>query len=67
MRGELEKNNNRSRLSSRSIAENSCWEHLDPKSGHEFSIVDGLTCRFTNGALQYQNGMDCLVDWAANS
>jgi len=42
------------------------YTYLDPKSGHEFSVVGGLTYSFMNGALQYQNGMDFHVDWAAS-
>ena len=42
------------------------YTYLDPKTGHEFSIVGGLTYSFMNGALQYQNGMDFHVDWAAS-
>ncbi|MBR0789605.1 transporter [Bradyrhizobium manausense] len=42
------------------------YTYLDPKSGHEFSVVSGLTYNFMNGALQYQNGIDFHVDWAAS-
>jgi hypothetical protein len=42
------------------------YTYLDPKSGHEFSIVSGLTYNFTNPFLQYQNGIDFHVDWAAS-
>ena len=42
------------------------YTYLDPKTGHEFSIVGGLTYSFMNGALQYQNGIDFHVDWAAS-
>ena len=42
------------------------YTYLDPKSGHEFSVVGGLTYSFMNGALQYQNGMDFHIDWAAS-
>jgi len=42
------------------------YTYLDPKTGHEFSIVGGLTYSFENTALQYQNGIDFHVDWAAS-
>lgn len=42
------------------------YTYLDPKSGHEFSIVGGLTYNFMNSALRYQNGIDFHVDWAAS-
>ena len=42
------------------------YTYLDPKTGHEFSAVAGITYSFMNGALQYQNGMDFHVDWAAS-
>ncbi|KRQ03035.1 SphA family protein [Bradyrhizobium manausense] len=42
------------------------YTYLDPKSGHEFSIVGGLTYNFTNSALRYQNGIDFHLDWAAS-
>lgn len=42
------------------------YTYLDPKSGHEFSIVGGLTYSTINPYLQYQNGIDFHVDWAAS-
>ncbi|MCP3397384.1 transporter [Bradyrhizobium sp. CCGB20] len=42
------------------------YTYLDLKTGHEFSIVGGLTYNFTNPFLQYQNGIDFHVDWAAS-
>ncbi|WFU68780.1 transporter [Bradyrhizobium sp. CB2312] len=42
------------------------YTYLDPKTGHEFSVVGGLTYSFMNGALQYQNGIDFHLDWAAS-
>jgi hypothetical protein len=42
------------------------YTYLDPKSGHEFSVVGGLTYSGMNQALQYQNGIDFHVDWAAS-
>ncbi|WP_065750207.1 SphA family protein [Bradyrhizobium paxllaeri] len=42
------------------------YTYLNPKTGNEFSIVGGLTYSFENTALQYQNGIDFHVDWAAS-
>ncbi|MCP3405887.1 transporter [Bradyrhizobium sp. CCGB01] len=42
------------------------YTYLDLKTGHEFSIVGGLTYNFTNPFLQYQNGIDFHIDWAAS-
>lgn len=42
------------------------YTYFDPKTGHELSIVGGLTYSFTNPDLQYQNGIDFHVDWAAS-
>src|ERR1700761_8356370 len=42
------------------------YTYLDPKTGHEFSIVGGLTYRAMNPYLQYQNGIDFHLDWAAS-
>ncbi|MBR0798536.1 transporter [Bradyrhizobium jicamae] len=42
------------------------YTYLDPKTGHEFSIVGGLTYSGPNNALQYQNGIDAHLDWAAS-
>jgi hypothetical protein len=42
------------------------YTYLDPKSGHEFSVVGGLTYSGTNNALQYQNGIDFHLDWGAS-
>ena len=42
------------------------YTYLDPKTGHEFSIVGGLTYNFINPDLQYQNGIDFHVDWGAS-
>jgi len=40
------------------------YTYLNPKTGHEFSAVAGLTYNGTNSALQYRNGIDFHVDWA---
>ena len=37
-----------------------------PRAATNSPIVGGLTYNFMNGALQYQNGMDFHVDWAAS-
>jgi hypothetical protein len=42
------------------------YTYLDPKAGHEFSIVGGLTYNFENEDTNYQNGVDGHIDWAAS-
>jgi hypothetical protein len=42
------------------------YTYFDPKTGHEFSVVGGLTYSLPNPYLQYQNGIDFHVDWAAS-
>ncbi len=42
------------------------YTYFDPKAGNEFSVVAGLTYSLTNPYLQYQNGIDFHVDWAAS-
>jgi hypothetical protein len=42
------------------------YTYLDPKTGREFSIVGGFTYSSPNSALQYQNGIDAHLDWAAS-
>jgi hypothetical protein len=42
------------------------YTYLDPKTGHEFSIVGGMTYSAVNPFLQYQNGIDAHIDWAAS-
>jgi hypothetical protein len=42
------------------------YTYLDPKAGHEFSVVGGFTYNFMNPYLQYKNGIDFHVDWAAS-
>jgi hypothetical protein len=42
------------------------YTYFDPKKGHEFSIVGGLTYNFENPDTDYQNGVDSHVDWAAS-
>jgi hypothetical protein len=40
--------------------------YLDPKTGHKFSVVTGLTYNFINPSTQYQNGVDWHLDWGAS-
>jgi hypothetical protein len=42
------------------------YTYFDQKTGHEFSVVGGLTYSLMNPYLQYQNGIDFHVDWAAS-
>jgi hypothetical protein len=42
------------------------YTYLDQKTGHEFSIVGGFTYSSPNSDLQYQNGIDAHLDWAAS-
>ncbi|WP_082905769.1 transporter [Bradyrhizobium centrolobii] len=42
------------------------YTYFDPKTGHEFSVVGGLTYSLINPFLQYQNGIDFHLDWGAS-
>ena len=42
------------------------YTYLDPKMGHEFSVAGGFTYSAMNPYLQYQNGIDAHLDWAAS-
>lgn len=42
------------------------YTYLNPHTGHEFSAVAGISYSGKNEALQYQNGIDFHVDWAAS-
>lgn len=42
------------------------YTYLDPATGHEFSIVGGLTYNFENPDTNYKNGIDAHIDWAAS-
>ena len=42
------------------------YTYFDLKTGHEFSVVGGVTYSLMNPFLQYQNGIDFHVDWAAS-
>jgi hypothetical protein len=41
------------------------YTYLNPQTGHEFSVVTGLTYNFINPSTQYQNGLDWHLDWGA--
>jgi hypothetical protein len=41
------------------------YTHLNKKTGHRFSIVGGITYNDPDPDLQYQNGIDAHLDWAA--
>jgi hypothetical protein len=42
------------------------YTYFNPQTGNELSTVAGFTYNFENTALQYQNGVDLHVDWAAS-
>jgi hypothetical protein len=42
------------------------YTYLDQKTGHEFSVVTGLTGNFTNPATNYTSGIDWHLDWGAS-
>lgn len=42
------------------------YTYLDPQTGHEFSVVTGLTGNFTNPSTGYTNGVDWHLDWGAS-
>jgi hypothetical protein len=42
------------------------YTYFDPKAGHEFSVVTGLTYNLVNPSTGYQNGIDWHLDWAAS-
>jgi hypothetical protein len=42
------------------------YTYFDQKTGHEFSVVGGFTYNLMNPDLQYRNGNDFQVDWAAS-
>jgi hypothetical protein len=42
------------------------YTYFDQKTGHEFSIVGGLTYNLMNSDTRYQNGIDSHIDWAAS-
>ena len=42
------------------------YTYFDPKTGHEFSVVTGLTGNFENTATNYTSGVDWHLDWGAS-
>ncbi len=42
------------------------YTYLDPSTGHEFSIVGGLTYNWENPDTDYNNGIDAHIDWGAS-
>jgi hypothetical protein len=42
------------------------YTYFNPQTGHEFSVVTGLTYNFVNPYLDYQNGIDWHLDWGAS-
>jgi hypothetical protein len=42
------------------------YTYFDPKAGHEFSFVTGVTYNLTNPSTNYQNGIDWHLDWGAS-
>jgi hypothetical protein len=42
------------------------YTYFDPKTGHEFSAVAGLTGNFENQSTNYTNGIDFHLDWGAS-
>mgnify|MGYP001413981077 CR=1 FL=1 len=42
------------------------YTYFNPKAGHEFSAVTGITYNFVNPSTGYQNGIDWHLDWGAS-
>lgn len=42
------------------------YTYFDEKTGHEFSVVTGLTGNFENTATNYTSGIDWHLDWGAS-
>jgi hypothetical protein len=42
------------------------YTYFNPQTGHEFSVVTGLTYNLTNTNTNYQNGVDWHLDWGAS-
>jgi hypothetical protein len=42
------------------------YTYFNPQTGHEFSVVTGLTYNLTNTSTNYQNGVDWHLDWGAS-
>jgi hypothetical protein len=42
------------------------YTYFNPQTGHEFSVVSGLTYNVRNTHTDYQNGVDWHLDWGAS-
>jgi hypothetical protein len=42
------------------------YTYFNPATGHELSVVTGLTYNFTNPTTNYQSGVDWHLDWGAS-
>lgn len=42
------------------------YTYFNPATGHEFSVVGGLTYNFPNPDTNYRNGVDFHLDWGAS-
>src|SRR5262249_14342829 len=42
------------------------YTYFDPQTGHELSVVTGLTYNFKHTSTDYRNGIDWLLDWGAS-
>jgi hypothetical protein len=42
------------------------YTYFDQKTGHEFSVVTGLTGNFENPSTNYTSGIDWHLDWGAS-
>jgi hypothetical protein len=42
------------------------YTYFDPQTGHEFSLVTGLTYNLSNTSTDYRNGWDWHLDWGAS-
>ena len=42
------------------------YTYFNPQTGHELSLVTGLTGNFVNPSTNYQNGIDWHLDWGAS-
>jgi hypothetical protein len=42
------------------------YTYFDPTTGHEFSVVTGLTGNFENPSTNYTSGVDWHLDWGAS-
>jgi hypothetical protein len=42
------------------------YTYFNPQTGHELSIVTGLTGNFVNPSTNYQNGTDWHLDWGVS-